>query len=88
MLLIGEDTRFKYKYVTWEAEVAIEKGCRLIGVNINKANGYDPYRCPSVLNNVGALFVPFGIEPVRTAIEGFVKQSTGNHYYSRFADLK
>jgi hypothetical protein len=26
ILLIGEDTRYKYKYVRWEAEVAIEKG--------------------------------------------------------------
>jgi hypothetical protein len=34
-LLIGNDTRFKEQYVLWEAEVAIEKGCRLIGVNLD-----------------------------------------------------
>jgi hypothetical protein len=27
ILLIGEDTRSKHKYVRWEAQVAIEKGC-------------------------------------------------------------
>ena len=30
-------TRYKYKYVRWEAEVAIEKGCTIIGVNLDQA---------------------------------------------------
>ena len=33
--LIGADTRYKYKYVEWEAEVALEKKCRIIGVNLD-----------------------------------------------------
>lgn len=33
-MLIGEDTRYKYKYVLWEAEVAIEKDCTIIAVNL------------------------------------------------------
>jgi hypothetical protein len=35
VLLIGKDTKNKYKYVRWEAEVAIEKGCTIIGVNLD-----------------------------------------------------
>src|SRR5712675_1727436 len=35
IMLIGTDTRFKYKYVRWEAEVAIEKGCRIIAINLD-----------------------------------------------------
>ena len=35
VLLIGADTRYKHKYVRWEAEVAREKGCRVIGVNLD-----------------------------------------------------
>ena len=31
LLLIGQDTKSKHKYVRWEAEVAIEKGCTIIG---------------------------------------------------------
>lgn len=34
-VLIGEDTRFKHKYVRWEMEVAREKGCRIIGINLD-----------------------------------------------------
>jgi hypothetical protein len=37
VMLIGEDTRYKHKYVRWEAEVAIEKKCRLIGVNLDNS---------------------------------------------------
>jgi hypothetical protein len=33
--LIGEDTRYKHLYVRWEAEVALEKECRIIGVNLD-----------------------------------------------------
>ena len=36
IMLIGEDTRYKYKYVRWEAEVAIEKGCTIVGVNLRR----------------------------------------------------
>jgi len=31
VMLIGKDTKSKHKYVRWEAEVAIEKGCTIIG---------------------------------------------------------
>ena len=34
-ILIGEDTRSKHKYVRWEMEVALEKGCRIIGINLD-----------------------------------------------------
>jgi len=33
--LIGEDTKWKYRYVRWETEVALEKDCRIIGVNLD-----------------------------------------------------
>src|SRR5437867_12460232 len=40
IMLIGEDTRHKHKYVSWEAEVAIEKDCTIIGVNLDKSRQY------------------------------------------------
>jgi len=56
--LIGEDTKSKYKYVRWEAEVAIEKGCRIICVNLDGSRKITD-KCPAILRNVGAVFVPF-----------------------------
>lgn len=35
IMIIGLDTRAKHKYVRWEAEVALEKECRIIGVNLD-----------------------------------------------------
>src|SRR5262249_46419054 len=32
-MLIGDDTKFQRNFVPWEAEVAIEKNCTVIGIN-------------------------------------------------------
>jgi hypothetical protein len=49
MLLIGEDTRYKHKYVLWETAVALEKGCTVIGVNLNGKRTFDEQCCPPML---------------------------------------
>src|SRR5437773_9253411 len=36
IMLIGTDIRSKHTYVRCEAEVALEKGCRVIGVNLDR----------------------------------------------------
>jgi hypothetical protein len=46
VLLIGNDTFTKTTFVKWEVDVAIEKGCRLIGVNINNCRFKDRWLCP------------------------------------------
>ena len=81
MMLIGEDTRHKHKYVRWEAEVAIEKGCRIIGVNVNGRTIPDPILCPPVLRNVGAIFVPFSRPVIGRALVSFDKQSSDAFFY-------
>lgn len=55
IMLMGEDTRYKHIYVTWEAEVALEKGCTIIGVNLNGNKFIDPIRTPDVIKNIGAI---------------------------------
>lgn len=59
VMLIGKDTRYKHTYVRWEAEVAIEKGCRIIGVNLDGAREMNSATCPPIIRNIGALFVPY-----------------------------
>jgi hypothetical protein len=70
-MLIGEDTKFQRKFVPWETEVAIEKGCRLVGINLDGARKIVEQRCPSVLKNVGAIFVPFSPRIVAYALEHY-----------------
>jgi hypothetical protein len=54
--------------VKWEVEVAIEKGCRLIGVNLNDCRAKDVW-CPSFFADKGALFVPYSPRIVAEALK-------------------
>lgn len=78
--LIGKDTKYKYKYVRWEAEVALEKNCRIICVNLNNSRQKDSF-CPQILDNVGAIFVPFNQAAIQYAIDHFEQKKSGNMYY-------
>ncbi len=80
--LIGDDTRYKYKYVRWEAEVAKEKGCRIICVNLNNDNECNSNTCPPILNNIGAVFVPFKEQKIQHAIENYQMHDSGNWCYN------
>jgi len=78
--LIGEDTKFKYKYVRWEAEVAKEKGCTILGVNIDGTKSCTD-KCPLVIKNIGAVFVPFSPAIIKYAIENYKMQNDDDNYH-------
>lgn len=80
-LLIGKDTRSKHKYVRWEIQVAIEKGCKLIGINLNGGRYLDPELCPPVLQNAGAVFVPFSPAILQYALTHPTNSSEGNYFF-------
>lgn len=80
-VLIGQDTRNKHKYVRWEMEVAIEKGCRIIGINLDQSRQVDGTTCPPIIRNIGAIFVPFSPKIVAYALENFKMQEKGDWHY-------
>lgn len=82
VLLIGTDTYSKTVFVKDEVEVAVEKGCRLIGANLNNCRFKDGL-CPSFFANVGALFVPFSS---RILVEALSSQNDGNSPWYYFPD--
>ena len=67
VLLIGTDTWQKTMFVKAEGEVAIEKECRLIGVNLNNCRFKDVL-CPEFFANKEAIFVPFSSRIVARAL--------------------
>jgi hypothetical protein len=81
IMLIGQDTRNKYKYVRWEAEVAHEKGCTIIGVNLDKSRRRVEVTCPPVINDIGAVFVSFSPKIIAYALENYEMNKEGNYYY-------
>jgi Thoeris protein ThsB, TIR-like domain len=76
--LIGADTRSKHKYVRWEAEVAIEKECRIIGVNLNLSTCPNTETCPPILQNAGVTFVSFSPQIVAHALAHAERKTTGD----------
>jgi len=79
--LIGKDTRYKYKYVRWEAEVAIEKGCTIIGVNLDGSRQMVEATCPPIIKDIGAIFVPFSPKIIQYAIENYKMHDTDAYHY-------
>lgn len=75
-LLIGANTRFKEQFVLWEAEVALEQGCRIIGVNLDNWRTCNSTTCPDVLRNVDAMFVPFSSRILAHTLENFERPSS------------
>ena len=81
VLLIGQDTKSKHKYVRWEAEVAIEKGCTIIGVNLDGSRSMQRNTCPPIIREIGAIFVPFSPKIIAYAIENYQMPNDSDYYH-------
>ncbi len=80
-VLIGQDTRSKHKYVRWEMEVAREKGCRIIGINLDGSRQLVDATCPPIIKDIGAIFVPFSQKIVAHALANWKMEEKGNWHY-------
>jgi hypothetical protein len=59
ILLVGEKTKYLYKYVRWEIELAIELALPIIVCNINDQRTKDPDLCPAILDDKLTVHIPF-----------------------------
>jgi hypothetical protein len=71
VVLIGESTKFLYKYVRWEIELAIQLKLPLIGVNLNENPGLDADRCPAILRETCAVHIPFKLAAIKYALSNW-----------------
>ena len=81
IFLINRDTRYTCKYVQWEAEVAVDRKCTIIGVNLDGARRMIRATCPPVIRDVGALFVAFSPAVVAHALRHYRMVADGHYYY-------
>lgn len=81
VLLIGQDTKSRHKYVRWEAEVALDKGCTIIGVNIDGSRSMVRETCPPIIRDIGAIFVPFSPKIVAYAIQHYEMHYDNDNYH-------
>ena len=89
VVLIGEKTRYLYKFVRWEMEQALDMNLPIVGVNLNGLRQQDSSRCPPIIRDELAIHVSFNAAIVQYALENWPenhdslrKQGTsGPHYY-------
>lgn len=89
VLLVGDRTRFLYKFVRWEIEQALARQLPIIAVNLNGTRFMDEERCPPLLRDRLAIHISFNPAIMQHALEtwpGDDRQArgrlvTGPHYY-------
>ncbi|MBS5590110.1 MAG: TIR domain-containing protein [Clostridiales bacterium] len=89
VLLVGDHTRYLYKYVRWEIEEAIKRKLPCIVVNLNGKRSMDSELCPPIIQNELAIHVSFNSRIMQYALENWPDsdaqkrkdQKTGPYYY-------
>lgn len=69
VVLVGEQTRYLYKFVKWEMEQALAMNLPIIAVNLNGLRQQDPDRCPPIIRDELALHISFRAAIMQEALE-------------------
>lgn len=89
VVLIGEKTRYLFKFVRWEMEQALDMGMPIIAVNLNGLRQRDSTRCPPILRDALAIHISFNASILQHALENWPATHTellrqgkvGPYYY-------
>lgn len=79
VLLVGEKTKYLYKFVRWEIEQALSRNIPIICVNLNGQRAMDYDRCPPLLRDELALHVSFNSKIIEHSLL---------HWHSRDEELR
>lgn len=71
VLLVGEKTKYLYRYVRWEIEQAINRGLPCIIVNINGNRQVDNDLCPPIIRDELAIHISFNKKILQYALENW-----------------
>ena len=90
VLLVGETTRYLYKFVRWEIEQALKRSLPFIVVNLNGKRSMDMERCPPLAGRALAVHVCFNAAIMQHALENWsvsdsflrLEGKVGPYYYS------
>ena len=90
VLLVGESTKYLYKFVRWEIDMAINHyELPIIVVNLNGLRKCDNDRCPPIARDTLSIHIPFGSKIMQYALENWPawhsqyknEGKTDNYYY-------
>jgi len=90
VILVGENTRYLYRFVRWEIEQAISREMPIIVVNLNGKRSLDTDRCPPLLRDQLAVHISFNASIMQHALESWptshetLRQQgkSGSYYYN------
>jgi hypothetical protein len=68
LILIGDQTKFLYKFVRWEIEQALKQQIPIIAINLNGKREMDSSRCPPLLQNELILHISFNQKIIEKAM--------------------
>lgn len=71
VLLVGEHTRYLYKFVRWELETALRMDIPIIAVNLNGLRYMDINRCPPIIQDKFVVHIGFNRKVLKYAIENW-----------------
>lgn len=69
VVLIGDRTRYLYKFVRWEMEQGLALQLPIIGVNLNGIRGLDKDRCPPIIREELCVHISYGARILQHALE-------------------
>lgn len=69
VVLVGENTRYLYRFVRWEMEQALGMDLPIVVVNLNGRRSMDDERCPPVIRDELAMHVSFNLAILQYALE-------------------
>ncbi len=71
IVLIGQNTRYLYKFVKWEMEQAMKLDMPIIGVNLSMKRSQDSEKCPETIKSELAVYVSFNAAIIQYALESW-----------------
>lgn len=88
IVLIGESTKYLYKYVRWELQAALELDIPIIAVNLDDRRSLNSDLCPALIRDKYVIHIPYKMDIIRYALDDFPseyrnrdKALTGPRYY-------
>lgn len=83
VLLVGDNTKYLYKFVRWEIEQAIKREKPIIVVNLNGKKSKDGDLCPKILDDVLSVHISFNKKAIIHAVE---KWPSSHDTYSKIGE--
>ena len=89
VLLVGNNTKYLYKFVRWEIAQAIKRGIPIIVVNLNGKRSMDDNLCPLIVKEELAVHVSYNQKVIEYAMNNWISSheqykkdnKTGAYFY-------